>query len=69
MYKHTQHDFMNSTAAICARLDISRSTLERWERQGLIPKRQQLGLRKKGLLESVLTAWLETRASSSTPTN
>lgn len=50
------------TSEIVKRANLSRSSIIRLEHQGLFPKRQLLGLRKKGLPESVFTAWLASRA-------
>jgi predicted DNA-binding transcriptional regulator AlpA len=55
-----------STSEITQRSGLSKSTLCRLERKGLFPKRQAIGLRKKGLPESVFAAWLATRAPADT---
>lgn len=54
------------TSEIVKRANLSRSSIIRLENQGLFPKRQLLGLRKKGLPESVFTAWLASRAPADT---
>lgn len=51
-----------STEEIITRMGISTDTLRRLEARGLFPKRQVIGLRKKGLPESVFAAWLASRA-------
>jgi len=49
------------TQEILDRLDISRSTLWRWEREGVIPPRRKIGPNVTGLLETELNDWLESR--------
>lgn len=53
-----------TTNDICQQLKISRCTLERWEREGRIPPRQYLGSRRRGLQQSVLTDWLQSRPTT-----
>ncbi len=50
------------TPEIILRSGLSKSTLCRLEKKGLFPTRQAIGLRKKGLPESVFAAWLASRA-------
>lgn len=50
------------TPEITRRSGLSKSTIIRLEKAGLFPKRQVIGLRKKGLPESVFAAWLASRA-------
>lgn len=47
---------------LCQRLEISRATLWRWERQGLMPKKRQLGPNAVGWLESEIEEWFATTA-------
>ena len=44
---------------LARRLGISRVTLWRWERQGLIPPKLKLGPNTVGWLESEIEAWWE----------
>jgi prophage regulatory protein len=48
-------------AEMCARLGISRVTLWRWERAGLIPRKRKLGPNTIGWLEPEVEAWLASR--------
>ena len=43
-------------------LGISRTTLWRWERRGLLPAKRQLGPNCIGWLESEIESWLEAKA-------
>lgn len=54
------------TPEITRRSGLSKSTIIRLEKAGLFPKRQVIGLRKKGLPESVFAAWLASRAPTET---
>jgi predicted DNA-binding transcriptional regulator AlpA len=59
-------DRITDTREILTRMNVSSDTLRRLEKKGLFPKRQTIGLRKKGLPESVFAAWLATRAPADT---
>lgn len=49
---------------LCERLGgISRTTLWRWERRGLIPRKRQLGPNTVGWLESEIEAWFTATAA------
>jgi predicted DNA-binding transcriptional regulator AlpA len=54
------------TNEILVRTTLCKSTILRLEKAGLFPKRQIIGKRKKGLPESVFTAWLASRAPADT---
>lgn len=54
------------TPELTRRSGLSKSTIIRLEKAGLFPKRQLIGLRKKGLPESVFAAWLASRAPAAT---
>ena len=56
--KSTQ-DYITCTPEIVSRSGLSESTIRRLEKKGLFPKRQTIGLRKKGLPESIFAAWLK----------
>lgn len=51
-------------AALAGELGISRETLYRWERGGLIPPRRQLGPATRGWLRSDIEAWLASRETT-----
>lgn len=55
-----------ATDGICAALNIHRSTLERWEKQGLIPSRIKIGKRRRVMLRTTFDAWLASRAPADT---
>lgn len=55
-----------ATDGICASLNIHRSTLERWEKQGLIPPRIKIGKRRRVMLRTTFDAWLASRAPTDT---
>lgn len=61
--KSTQ-DYITCTPEIVSRSGLSESTIRRLEKKGLFPKRQTIGLRKKGLPESVFTEWLKRGSSN-----
>ena len=61
--KSTQ-DYIAWTPEIVSRSGLSESTIRRLEKKGLFPKRQAIGLRKKGLPESVFTEWLKRSSSN-----
>jgi predicted DNA-binding transcriptional regulator AlpA len=61
-----QHERITYTAEIIRRSGLSKSTICRLERKGVFPIRQAIGLRKKGLPESVFAAWLASRAPAAT---
>ncbi len=48
------------TNEVAARLGISRTTLWRWERRGLIPRKRRLGPNTVGWLASEIENWFET---------
>ena len=52
------------TKELTERLGISRVTLWRWERQGRVPRKRQLGPNTVGWLESEIEAWFATTAPS-----
>lgn len=49
---------------LCERLGISRVTLWRWERAGLIPQKRKLGPNIIGWLESEVETWLASRPTA-----
>lgn len=49
---------------LCALLNVSRSTLFRWERSGHFPRRMKLGPRRVAWRTSDIEAWLATRSAS-----
>lgn len=51
------------TNELAERLGISRVTLWRWERQGLVPRKRRLGPNTVGWLESEIEAWFATTAA------
>ncbi len=53
------------TKEVLRRLGISRATLWRWERHGVIPPRRQLGPNAVGWLESTIDDFLESRPAVS----
>lgn len=55
-----------ATDDICVALNIHRSTLERWEKQGLIPPRIRIGKRRRVMLRTTFDAWLASRAPTDT---
>lgn len=61
-----QPERITPTAEILSRACMCKSTLIRLENAGLFPRRQLIGKRKKGLLESVFAAWLASRAPTDT---
>lgn len=61
-----QAECITFTSEITRRSGLSKSTIIRLEKTGLFPKRQVIGLRKKGLPESVFAAWLASRAPTDT---
>ncbi|MDY7091575.1 MAG: AlpA family phage regulatory protein [Acidobacteriota bacterium] len=50
---------------LAERLGISRVTLWRWERAGMVPKKRKIGPNTVGWLESEILEWLESRPTSS----
>ncbi len=50
---------------VADRLGVSRVTLWRWERKGLIPKKRQVGPNTTGWLESEIVDWLTSRPVAS----
>ena len=50
------------TNELAARLGISRVTLWRWERQGLVPGKRRIGPNTVGWLESEIEEWFATTA-------
>lgn len=64
--KQTDTPATISTNRICTALDIHRSTLERWEKQGLIPPRIKIGKRRRVMLRTTFEAWLASRAPADT---
>ena len=65
-FTSAQSERITFTSEIIQRSGLSKSTLCRLERKGLFPIRQAIGLRKKGLPESVFAAWLASRAPADT---
>jgi prophage regulatory protein len=51
---------------LAERLGVSRVTLWRWERKGLLPRRIQIGPNTAGWLESEIDAWWKAKASGAT---
>lgn len=50
------------TNELAERLGISRITLWRWEREGLIPRKRQIGPNVVGWLASEIDAWWASRS-------
>lgn len=46
------------------RLGVSRTTLWRWQRDGVLPRSRQFGPNTVGWPEVEIRAWMETRPSS-----
>ncbi len=44
-------------------LAVSRATLWRWERRGVLPPKRRIGPNVVGWIESEITEWLQTRPS------
>lgn len=49
---------------LCERLEVSRVTVWRWERKGLLPPSRRLGPNVVGWLESEIEEWFATTAAS-----
>lgn len=52
-------------AELADELGISRESIYRWERSGLIPRRRAFGPATAGWLRSDVDAWLESRGGTS----
>lgn len=48
---------------LCERLEVSRVTIWRWERKGLLPPSRKLGPNVVGWLESEIEEWFAATAS------
>jgi prophage regulatory protein len=48
------------------RLGVNRATLGRWQRDGIMPPRRQLGPGRVGWLATELASWLETLPTADT---
>ena len=48
---------------LCERLEVSRVTIWRWERKGLLPPSRRLGPNVVGWLESEIEEWFASTAS------
>ena len=65
MQRHTPRPKILRTNEVAEILGVSRVTLWRWERQGLLPAKRKIGPNTVGWFEDEILAWLASRPTGS----